>query len=159
MGGGARIHSSRSTLIYLTNMVSRDKNPEPLSREALGKLSTAAQADHFRKGGALLPEAEAEPVTPYAGVGLGRYTKDHGFKSPGEVAEPERRSAEDQLVKLLGDFCDLRHPVIKEIWWTNNAEKVVSLAKKETRRSHNWIALFVTQYPAGTAPHVSPGGA
>jgi hypothetical protein len=140
-------------------MAAQNKHlPEPLSREALGKLSITAQAEHFRKGGTLLPEAEAEPVTISAGVGLGRYTKDHGFKQSGEVSDGERKSAEDQLVQLLTEFCDLRHPVIKEIWWTNNADKVVALAKKETRRSHNWIPLFISQYPAGTAPHVSPSG-
>ena len=121
-----------------------------LERAAFDALSPQARMDFMRSGGNVKPGVQA-------GVGLGNYTKGDGYKKPGEVAEPQRKSAEAKLCALLTEFTAVNHQVVREIWWANNHATVSQLAKEETTRSTSWIGYFVTQINHMGRPVITEG--
>lgn len=113
-------------------------------KEALAKAEKSS-----RPVGYLLPGAA--PVNDEARISR---RKSEPFKQPGEVAEPERRAAEDKLVAMLTEFEAINNEELRRIWWERNHETVEDHAKNETKRSRNWIAFFVTRI-TGINTHIT----
>jgi hypothetical protein len=121
-----------------------------LHTEASLKEAVARAEKSNRPVGYLLPGAQ--PVDKSRHDPSRRHLAN--FKRPGEVSEPDRLAAENELMRLYAEFEKVMDDMVRVVWWEKHRDEVFANAVNETKRGPQWLGVFIGRLPNNLNAHL-----